>query len=87
MDKKFVDVFPTLQLNKELLNLLEDVMVEKVTTNRQNDFLRIYLSSTHLIMKEKIILIEKQIKKQLFSHMPINIKILFLMGCQAVRQL
>ena len=75
MDKKFVDVFPTLQLNKELLNLLEDVMVEKVTTNRQNDFLRIYLSSTHLIMKEKIILIEKQIKKQLFSHMPINIKI------------
>lgn len=75
MDKTFVDVFPTLQLNKELSDLLEDVMVEKVTTNRQKDFLRIYLSSTHLIMKEKIFLIEKQIKKQLFSQMPMNIKI------------
>ncbi len=75
MDKTFVEVFPTLQLNKEMSTLMEDVLVEKVTTNRQKDFLRIYLSSTHLIMKEKIFSLEKLIKKQLFPKVSMTIKI------------
>ena len=75
MGQKFEEVFPVLKLDKELTNLFSDVSVERVTTNRQKNFLRIYLFSTHLILKEKIYAVEKQIQRQLFSQIPMTIKI------------
>ena len=75
MEKKFGEVFPTLKLDKVLLDMFSDVLVEKVTTNRQKDFLRIYIISTHLILKEVVYAVEKSIKKQLFPNVPMTIKI------------
>ena len=75
MNTKFEEVFPTLKLDKELTSLFSDVSIERVTTNRQKDFLRIYLFSTHLIIKEKIYAVEQQIKKQLFPQNAMTIKI------------
>ncbi|MGN0157410.1 MAG: PolC-type DNA polymerase III [Lachnospiraceae bacterium] len=75
MGKIFSEVFPTLQLNKELEPLFADVTVERVTTNKQKDFLRIYLLSGHLIRKEMIYALEKEIKRQLFPKISMTIKI------------
>ena len=75
MEKKFAEVFPTCKLNKELDTLFSDVSVERVSTNRQKDFLRIYLRSDHLLPKEAVFHLEKEIKKQLFPKVNMMIKI------------
>ena len=63
MSKQFFEVFPTLQLDKRMKSLLESTTVERVTSNRAKDMLRIYLQSDHLLQKEFIWETEKQIKK------------------------
>ena len=75
MKQKFFEVFPTLQLEKKMKALLESTIVERVTSNRQKDFLRIYLQSDHLLQKEIIWETEGQIKKQLFPNQMMEIKI------------
>ncbi len=75
MAKQFLEVFPTLQLQDAVRALLEQVDVERITATKRRDFLRIYLSSTHLIAKETIFLIEKQIRRQLFPQTEIVVKI------------
>ncbi|MBR5596674.1 MAG: PolC-type DNA polymerase III [Lachnospiraceae bacterium] len=75
MSKKFFEVFPTLQLDKKLTTLLENTTIERVTTNRAKDLLRVYLQSDHLLKKELIWDVETQIKKQLFSGHQMEIKI------------
>ena len=49
MSKIFFDVFPTLKVNDEIRMLFESVQVEKVSTNRQRDFINVFLFSDHLI--------------------------------------
>ena len=51
MSKQFFEVFPTLQLDKKMKTLLENTVVERVTSNRTKDLLRIYLQSDHLLQK------------------------------------
>ena len=75
MEKNFAQVFPACKLNKELHNLFSEVIVERVSTNRQKDFLRIYLRSDHLLPKESVYAVEKEIKKQLFPKVNMTIKI------------
>ena len=75
MEKNFAQVFPACKLNKELHTLFADVVVERVATNRQKDFLRIYLRSDHLLPKESVYAVEKELKKQLFPKVNMTIKI------------
>jgi len=75
MGKRFSEVFPTLQLNKKLENLFSETTVERVTSNRQKDALRIYLEADHLIPKEQIYAVEKEIVKQLFPKVSMKVKI------------
>ena len=75
MSKKFFEVFPTLQLDKKMKTLLENTVVDRVTSNRQKDMLRIYLQSDHLLQKEIVWEMETQIKKQLFPNQMMEIKI------------
>ena len=75
MEKNFAQVFPTCKLNKELHGLFSEVLVERVSTNRQKDFLRIYLRSDHLLPKESVYAVEKEIKKQLFPNVNMTVKI------------
>lgn len=75
MSKQFFEVFPTLQLDKKMKMLLENTQVERVTSNRQKDLLRVYLQSDHLLQKEFVWETEKQIKKQLFPGHIMEIKI------------
>ena len=76
MSKLFFDVFPELKVNQDMEKLLADVEVTKVSTNRQRDRLRVYLLSTRLIWKSNIFHLENNIKKQLFPHHDVSIKII-----------
>ena len=75
MGKTFLEVFPTLKLNTRLQTMLESTVVERVTSNRQKDFLRIYLYSDHLLEKELVQEAEKEIVQQLFPHERMQLKI------------
>ena len=84
MSKAFPEVFPTLKLEESIKQQMEQVEVEKVTTTSRKDFLRIYLCSSHLIQKEIIYRLEKDIKEQLFSKNGMTVKIYekFLLSAQ-----
>ena len=75
MGKPFFEVFPTLKLDAGVKDIMEQAEVERVSATKKQDFLRIYLFSSRLIMKNDIWRVEEEIKKQLFSNMPITIKI------------
>ncbi|MBQ7066294.1 MAG: PolC-type DNA polymerase III [Lachnospiraceae bacterium] len=75
MAKSFLEVFPTLQLHSDLKDLLEEVQIQRISSTKLRDFLRIYIESRRLIEKELIFKIEQEIKKQLFPNQPITIKI------------
>ncbi len=75
MSKPFLEVFPGLKLDNQVRELLDKVEVEKITSTSRKDFLRIYIASGHLIQKEMIYKLEKQIKEQLFKTAFMTIKI------------
>ena len=52
MGKAFFEVFPSLKLDTGLRDLFEQVTVEKVSSTKRKDFLRVYISSDRLIQKK-----------------------------------
>ena len=76
MTKMFAEVFPPLHVEQGLQDLLEQVRVEKVTSNRAKNFIRVYLVSGKLIHKEQLFQLERTLKKQLFGGADITVKIL-----------
>ena len=75
MSKAFFEVFPALKLDNQTQGQMEQVEVEKITATARKDFLRIYIASNHLIQKEILYKVEKEIKGQLFAKAPMTIKI------------
>ena len=59
MTRMFEEVFPPLSLDQSLLDLLGQVKVEKVTSNRAKNFIRVYLVSGKLIHKEQLFQLER----------------------------
>ncbi len=76
MEKRFLEVFSTLQLNTVLSGIWSDVSVKKVTMNREKNRLRIYIESQHLIPKQAIFQTEDAIWEQVFCKANIVIKII-----------
>ena len=76
MQKSFMEVFPTLDLSDELKGLLEFARIDRVTLNRDRDFMRIFLESEKLIFKKHIFELEQAIMDQLFSDVKITVKII-----------
>ncbi|MDE5940101.1 MAG: PolC-type DNA polymerase III [Lachnospiraceae bacterium] len=74
MSKAFFEVFPTLKLDTGLQDLFENVTVEKVTSTKRKDFLRVYIAADHLIHKEDVFRVEREIGKQFFPNMPVTVK-------------
>ena len=58
MTKGFMEVFPELVLEQEVRALFEKVKVERVTTTRQKDLIRVYISCGRLIPKTVIFRVE-----------------------------
>ena len=73
--KSFWEVFPSLQCKNQISALMEQVSVERISTTKARDFLRIYLVSERLIEKHHIWYLEREIKKQLFPQSDMEIKI------------
>ena len=76
MEKPFFDVFPTLEMNAELKNLFSVTKITRVAMTRARDFLKVYLSSEKLIRKKDIYQVENAIREQLFSGVPMTVKII-----------
>ena len=75
MSKPFFEVFPSLQLNTDIRDLMSQTEVERVSATKRRDFLRVYLKSTRLIQKADIWTTEQEIKKQLFPQANLTVKI------------
>ncbi|MCR4956016.1 MAG: PolC-type DNA polymerase III [Lachnospiraceae bacterium] len=75
MSKKLFDVFDELNIDHDLLNLLQNVEVEKISTNSARDFLRIYILSPRIIFKKNIYLLEEELKKQIFKNKDLKVVI------------
>ena len=69
MGKAFFEVFPSLKLDTGLQDLFAQVTVDKVTSTKRKDFLRVYIVSDRLIQKEDVFRVEKEIKKDLPSRL------------------
>lgn len=76
MSKGFFAVFPTLKLNQEMKSQVWECDVLKVVTNRTKDKIRIYIQSNHMIAKQIVWEIEREIKNQLFAQANVTIEII-----------
>ena len=75
MGKPFFEVFPTLKLKPDVQDIMEQTSVEKISATKSRDYLRVYLFSTRLIVKDHIWEAENQIKRQLFPNVNMAVKI------------
>lgn len=71
--KRFEEVFP--ELNLEILvsgqiikELFSNVVVEKITSNREKRHINIYIRSKKLIEQKDLLVVERAIENQLFSN-------------------
>ena len=85
MSKTFLEVFPTLKVEKSYEGLLEKAEVTKISANHDKSHIRIYLHAERLISKKIIWYLEREIKDQLFPSKDIFIKIIE--KFQAIRKL
>ena len=59
------NVFSELQMDDKIRRLFEDTQITKVSTNSSRDFLRVYLTSDHLIAKDQIRRLEQKMAEVL----------------------
>ena len=75
MGKPFSEVFPSLSLENNVNEIMAQTEVEKVSSTKKKDYLRIYIKSSRLIGKEDIYSVESAIKNQLFPGAALIVKI------------
>ena len=52
MAKDFFEVFPTLKLSDEINQMMSDLVVERISTNRDHSVYRVYIHGNRLIPKK-----------------------------------
>ena len=75
MGKQFFEVFPKLKLDQKNQALFEQTEIEKVTTTKSRELIRVTFLSRHLIQKENVLKVENEIKKQFFSDYTVRVKL------------
>ncbi len=75
MSKPFFDVFPTLKVHNDLKEYFTETEIERLTTNRERTRLKVVLHSTHLIHKNRVFRMEKEISKQIFPRQNMEVYI------------
>jgi DNA polymerase-3 subunit alpha (Gram-positive type) len=76
MAKPFREVFPTLQLDEELKNLLGSAEVTRISANHDHSHVRIYLLAERLIFKKNIWKLEEEILQQIFAGQNVTVHII-----------
>ena len=75
MSKKFLEVFPDLNITAEMKELFKLVDVERVSAAGDRSSLRVYINSPRLIHKKYIRDLENGIQDQLFPGKKLTVKI------------
>ena len=73
--KAVTEVFPNLKLEGELSEYLSGAEVTRVAHDRRQDRLHVYLTSRNWIQKKYIYGLEDEIRRQLFSDIPIDVRV------------
>ncbi|MCR5715961.1 MAG: PHP domain-containing protein, partial [Lachnospiraceae bacterium] len=73
--KLFKDAFATVKLQKEEQAIMEEVYVERISSNKEKTLVRIQLLSEHLIQKWQIRKVEAEIARQLFPEGNVEVRI------------
>ncbi len=76
MTKLFSEAFPQLELDRDLTDLTQGIEVTRVSTNKDQNELRVNLTCDRLIPKDMIRMIEREIKSQLFPDREVLVRIL-----------
>ena len=74
MDRTFRDVFMSLDLPEELMNVTEDVYIIKMAGPKSGERLKIYIKSNHIITKKQLDELIKLIKKQVLKNKDVEVK-------------
>jgi DNA polymerase-3 subunit alpha (Gram-positive type) len=74
--KNFSEVFPGLKTSEKLKTVVSGMQVDCVKMNRKRDQLRVYVSDDTCVERKAIIELEKSIKRQLFSDVPIRVSVI-----------
>ena len=75
MAKTFSEVLPGFQGSSEISGILKWIQIDRVSMNRAQDMIFIYLTAERLIPKRLIYKLEGEIKKQFFYTATTGIKI------------
>ncbi|MBQ3392253.1 MAG: PolC-type DNA polymerase III [Lachnospiraceae bacterium] len=75
MLKPFFDVFPTLKVGGELRSLFEETEIDRVTTNRERTRYKISVHSGHLIHKDRVYGMQRELQRQVFGAAPSEVYI------------
>ena len=75
MAMKFFEVFDGIRLDERLNALMEDTVVEKLTTDSQRTLLRVYLSSPRIIERKDICKVQEAIRKQRMTGSDMDVKV------------
>ena len=76
MEKRFFDVFRTLEVSDDDMELFEETMVTKMVSSSRHDKLHIYLTSDYIIPKDRIFAMEDAIRKQYYPNAAVFVKII-----------
>ena len=76
MEKDFFEVFPNLKVKKELEELLDMVLVTKVSCNPAKTHIWVYIRSERWIHKKHIFELEDQIERQLFAGLGVTVTVI-----------
>ena len=75
MEKMFYEVFGKLELIGKIKEIFQNVVVTKVSSNARRDIIKVYIESQCIIQRREIMVVEREIKKQLFANVPLNVVI------------
>ena len=76
MLKSFFEVFSDLELTGSAADLMGRSQVAKVSMNLRRDRIKIFLEADCLIGKDVIYLVQEEIRRQIFSDGPIEVRII-----------
>ena len=76
MSKTFYEVFPTLEVEGELADLLQTTEITKISANHEHTHVRIYLHGQRLIYKKNIWKLEELIARQLFAGQNMKVTVI-----------
>lgn len=54
MNRMFFEAFPMLKVDDDIFNDMKSVEIEKISSTKKHDFIRIYIKSSILIEKSTI---------------------------------